>query len=338
MLIIITFPNRTLSWFQIGSVAVSSFMTLWTAANLFQLKLETENKETMLIRALKKVRAFSLTAPLILTSLVFNFSNIILGIINNNFFFVLYMFSAFFSILLPATFSPAASIEKLEKTMRLDEDNNQAATLCGLNLNCGRDGGKKKVKVKRILEGSDQIRPPPRELKDLMQNTSRAINLAYTNVFCITKPIVRDSASVRHFMVGLYPLHFVVNITSLVFERYFSNTDVITIRGQTFNYNNVVLLAILIGLANFILFILFYYPNFFDVALRLTARKTSALATKSMEKENVYKVAEVRKRAEKQVRIVLNQSIKYFPQNEILKRNTYKRHKYFDSSDNDSYI
>ena len=267
---------------------------------------------------------------------MFNFSNIILGIINNNLFFVLYMFTAFFSLLLPATFSPAESIEKLEKTMRLDEDNNHAATLCGLN--CGRDGGKKKVKVKRILEGSDQIRPPPRELKDLMQNTSRAINLAYTNIFCITKPIVRDSPSVRHFMVGLYPLHFVVNITSLVFERYFSNTDVITIRGQTFNYNNVVLLAILIGIANFILFILFYYPNFFDVALRLTARKTSALATKSMEKENVYKVAEVRKRAEKQVKIVLNQSIKYFPQNKILKRNTYKRHKYFDSSDNDSYI
>merc|ERR1719187_913980 len=40
VLIIITFPNRTLSWFQIGSVAVSSFMTLWTAANLYQLKLE----------------------------------------------------------------------------------------------------------------------------------------------------------------------------------------------------------------------------------------------------------------------------------------------------------
>ena len=35
-----TFPNRTLSWFQIGSVAVSSFMTLWTAANLYQLQLE----------------------------------------------------------------------------------------------------------------------------------------------------------------------------------------------------------------------------------------------------------------------------------------------------------
>ena len=64
MLIIITFPNRTLSWFQIGSVAVSSFMTLWTAANLFQLKLEKENRETMFVRALKKVRTFSLTAPL----------------------------------------------------------------------------------------------------------------------------------------------------------------------------------------------------------------------------------------------------------------------------------
>ena len=34
---------------------------------------------------LLQVKTFFLTAPLIFTSLVFNFSNIILGIINNNF-------------------------------------------------------------------------------------------------------------------------------------------------------------------------------------------------------------------------------------------------------------
>ena len=39
ILIVITFPNRVMSWFQIGSVSVSSFMTLWTAVNLYQLEL-----------------------------------------------------------------------------------------------------------------------------------------------------------------------------------------------------------------------------------------------------------------------------------------------------------
>ena len=174
MLIIINFPDRTLSWFQIGSVAVSSFMTLWTAANLFQLRLETENEERFLVRAMKRVKKFSLTAPLILTSLVFNFSNIILGIINNNFFFVLYMFSAFVSILLPATFSPAASVKNLEIRLGLDDD--RARSFCGGKLNCGR--GKDKERAAGNLEESDQIQPP-KDLKGLIKNTTRACNIAY---------------------------------------------------------------------------------------------------------------------------------------------------------------
>ena len=92
--------------------------------------------------------------------------------------------------------------------------------------------------------------------------------MAYTNLFCITRPIGNDTPSVRHFMVGLYPLHFVVNMTALVFERYFANTDVITIRGQIFNYNNIVLVAMSTGLANLVLFVLFYYPNFFCAVFR----------------------------------------------------------------------
>ena len=299
MLIIITFPNRTLSWFQIGSVTVSSFMTLWTAANLFQLKLEKENRETMFVRALKKVRTFSLTAPLILTSLVFNFSNIILGIINNNFFFVLYMFAAFVSILLPATFSPAASVKNLEKRLGLDDD--RARSFCGR----GRD----KERVAGNLEESDQIQPP-KDFKGLIKNTTRACNVAFTNMFCLSSPLGRKSYSDRHFMIGIYPLHFVVNMATLVFERYFSNTDVITIRGHIFNYNNIVLFAIFTGIANLILFAVFYYPNIFYLALRSTAKKTytgvkktSVKAAKSMEKNRIYKLAEARRKAEKQVKI-----------------------------------
>ena len=89
----------------------------------------------MFVRALKKVKKFSFAAPLILTSLMFNFSNIILGIINNNFFFVLYMFAAFVSILLPATFSPAASVRNLEKRLGLNDDH--ARSFCGGKLGVG---------------------------------------------------------------------------------------------------------------------------------------------------------------------------------------------------------
>ena len=305
MLIIITFPNRTLSWFQIGSVAVSSFMTLWTAANLFQLKLETGNGESFLVRALKKVKKFSFAAPLILTSLMFNFSNIILGIINNNFFFVLYMFAAFVSIFLPATFSPAASVKNLEKRLGLDDD--RARSFCGGKLNCDR--GKNKERAAGNHEESDQIQPP-KDLKGLIKKTTRAINIAYTNMFCLSCPLGRSSPSDRHFMIGIYPLHFVVNMATLVFERYFSNTDVITIRGHIFNYNNIVLFAIFTGIANLILFVLFYYPNIFYLAIRSTAKKTftgvkktSVKAAKSMEKEKIYKLAEAGKKAETQVKI-----------------------------------
>ena len=77
-------------------------------------------------------------------------------------------------------------------------------------------------------------------------------------------------------MVGLHPLHFVVNITTLVLEMYFSDTD-FKITMQILNYKKIVLIAILTGLANLILFILFFYPNFFFVALRLTAKKRSSI-------------------------------------------------------------
>ena len=40
VVIINMFPDWTISWLQITSITVSSFMTLWTAANLYQLQLE----------------------------------------------------------------------------------------------------------------------------------------------------------------------------------------------------------------------------------------------------------------------------------------------------------
>ena len=341
ILIIITFPNRVLSWIQIGSVSVSSFMTLWTAANLYQLKLEKASEgdllvgkdvnataeevksneteggrntkfpskmKTLLFTAALKVKSFMLAAPFILTSLVFNFSNIILGIINNNFFFVVYMLAAFISLFLPATFSPAESVKKLEQKMGLTEDT--AITCCGVHLECGHSSNKKRGGEEKY----EPFRPPPTSCRQFAKNMSWAFNVAYTNLFCITRPIGKDTPSVRHFMIGLYPLHFVVNMTTLVFERYFADTDVITIRGQIFSYNNVVLVAILTGLANMVLFILFYYPNFFFVVLRSAARKmyggmtkTSALAATSMVKRRTYKVAETNRRIKEQVRQKLHQ-------------------------------
>ena len=259
---------------------------------------ELPNKmKPLFITALLKVKTFLLAAPFILTSLVFNFSNIILGIINNNIFFVLYIFAAFISILLPATFSPAEFVKKLEEKLGLDEDT--ALTCCGLYMGCGHkmSGVESRVPGKPLQTGivedaevspikkeaendenfdmqemlakAEQLEPPPVECGGFIENLTSAFNVGYTNVFCINRPIGKDTPSVRHFMIGLYPLHFVVNMTTLVFERYFSDTDVIRIRGHIFDYNKVILVATLTGLANSILFILFYYPNFFSALLRL---------------------------------------------------------------------
>ena len=123
--------------------------------------------------------------------------------------------------------------------------------------------------MQEILAKAEQLEPSPVECGGFIKNLTSAFNVGYTNVFCINRPIGKDTPSVRHFMIGLYPLHFVVNMTTLVFERYFSDTDVIRIRGHIFDYNKVILVAILTGLANSILFILFYYPNFFSALLRL---------------------------------------------------------------------
>ena len=119
----------------------------------------------------------------------------------------------------------------------------------------------------------------------------RAFNLAYTNMFCIARPIGNTSYAVRRFMVGLFPLHFVVNMTALVFEKYFSNIEVFAIQGYIFNYNNVVLAAIFTGVANLFFFTLFYYtPNNFAFVTKLTAKR------------GTYKVAASSMKAEKEVK------------------------------------
>ena len=292
VVIIITFPDRTISWPQITSITVSSFMTLWTAANLYQLQLEEATKRELenekkrwakekssaepkqkLSEKLKNafvgfpskmqkilgaagsklktfivddLKSFLFIAPLILTSLVFNISNIILGIINNSFFFYFYYLAASASLLLPTIFSPAESVKKMENMLGLRKDPS--------NRCCG-------VPKERGTEHDDQG-------KALKLSGFPAFNVVYTNIFCINRPISNAAPSVRHFMVGLYPLHFVVNMTALAFERFFSDTDVIVVRGHIFNYNNIVLVAMSTGLANLVLFVLFYYPNFFCAVFR----------------------------------------------------------------------
>ena len=132
-----------------------------------------------------------------------------------------------------------------------------------MNLSCC------KTKEREESDPDEKVkRPDPDEKAEKSELFRRAFNVACTNIFCITRPIGNDTPFVRHFMVGLYPLHFVVNMTTLVLERFFSDTNVIAIRGEIFNYNNVVLVAMLTGIANLILFILFYYPNFFSVAVK----------------------------------------------------------------------
>ena len=123
---------------------------------------------------------------------------------------------------------------------------------------------------------------------------------------------------------------------TLVFERYFADTDVITVRGKILDYKTIVLVAILTGLANLILFTLFCYPNFFIVVLKLMGKKmqkagsrmakTSAAASRSMSKKvkeiaadstakastvaaqsmgkrRTYKLAEANRRSEEQVKM-----------------------------------
>ena len=68
------------------------------------------------------LRSFLFIAPLILTSLVFNFSNIILGIISNSFFFYFYYLAASSSLVLPTIFSPAESVKKMENMLGLRKD------------------------------------------------------------------------------------------------------------------------------------------------------------------------------------------------------------------------
>ena len=258
VLIIITFPDRTISWLQIGSVCISTVTTIWTAANLYQLQLQEEidTKEkrstceklgNFCTNLGSKLKSLVLAIPLLLSSMVFNFTNIILGIINNNYFILFYILAAFLSLLLPATFSPAASIAQLEKVLRI-----------------GRDEEKSKEDRKGIKKLS-QVTKPPTTVRELMKNLSRGINMAYVNIFCIARPICNASPAVRHYMVGLYPLHFVVNMTTLLFEKYFGTTNVVTISGIIFNINTIIWIAIGAGLVNLILFILFYYPDIFVV-------------------------------------------------------------------------
>ena len=79
------------------------------------------------------------------------------------------------------------------------------------------------------------------------------------------------------YMVGLYPLHFVVNMATLLFQKYFGTTHVVTIRGTIFNINTIILIAIAAGLVNLVLFILFYYPDIFPAMARCLRKKKNII-------------------------------------------------------------
>ena len=127
----------------------------------------------------KTVPSILLTLPLIITSIVFNFIPIILTIIgsSHSMFFYPYFFAAFVSNLLPATFSPYRVISKLEDHLGLTD--------------------------KRSKEGSNYLKnrqsyfKPPSNSQQFGQSLSRAVNMAYINMFCLARPIHNPSPILR---------------------------------------------------------------------------------------------------------------------------------------------
>ena len=122
------------------------------------------------------LRSFLFIAPLILTSLVFNFSNIILGIINKSFFFYFYYLAASASLLLPTIFSPAESVKKMENLLGLRKDPSNRC--CGVP----------KEQESTSHENQGEV---------LKLSGFPAFNVVYTNIFCINRPINNVAPSAR---------------------------------------------------------------------------------------------------------------------------------------------
>ena len=100
-------------------------------------------------------------------------------------------------------------------------------------------------------------------------------------MFCLARPIHNPSPILRQYMVGLYPLHYIVNLACLLFTLYFPSIDSITIRGTIININLVILVGILSGVLNFIFFVLFYYPTIFCALASAAASATSGATSRA---------------------------------------------------------
>ena len=198
-------------------------------------------------------------------------------------------FAAFVSTLWPAMFSPYRVISKLEDHLGLNDKE-----------------GSNHLKTRRAHYN------PPSNSQQLGQHLSRAMNIAYINMFCLARPIHNPSPILRQYMVGLYPLHFIVNLACLVFTLYFPSIDSITIRGTIINIDYVLLTGILAGVLNFLFFVLFYYPRIFCILAAGTANATSTAATTAKGKvtEKTYSLPSSVKRIDRRVKARENHSFK----------------------------
>ena len=98
------------------------------------------------------------------------------------------------------------------------------------------------------------------------RSLTRAIMMALVNFFCLAHPLKNDSPSLRHYTLGLYPLHYIVNITTLLFLHFFSTNDFIIFNGIIFYTNYITIVAFTAAFLNLVFLLFFLYPNILCVA------------------------------------------------------------------------
>ena len=279
VLLLIYFPDRRVNWPQYFSIPVSAIMILWTASNLFVLQIGPnfpgQNTiegisliEKIIIGArefAKKLKTFIRIVPITSTSIMFNYIVIILTILNG--YFTIYVLVAFISIFLPATFSPFKSVAELEKSLGLLDDNDE------------EDGKRTYSKI----------------------NITRAIYMSLVNLFCHAHPLKNETPSLRQFTVGIYPLHFVVNITTLLLIQCFSTTSEITVNGIILNITLLINMALVAGVLNLVLLIFYYYPRILTVAV---------MSMKNKNKKHSYSMKKSCKKSEKEANAMAGYSFR----------------------------
>ena len=237
--------------------AVSTITILWTATDLFLLKAnkpEPQNpgKYTLIQKIteesnklVSKLKTVLFTMPIILTSMASNFTAVILTIIHG--YFTFYILASFTSSFLPAYFSPFESVELLEKNLGLFDET--------------KDSNDERKKYK-------------------YRSFRRAINMSLVSMFCVAHPVKKNSPSLRHYTIGLLPLHFIVNITALLFLYFFTTTDFIVMNGLILNVNYTIFVAFLSSLLNIVLLLFFFYPNILAIFLKFIRNSMKKTNTK----------------------------------------------------------